>query len=101
MIAFLQQLRSTTMRENASLTLERPCRTAWNKGKLVGPKPPLRPMQVWAIRTRPMLERQTRDLAMFNIARNVDVGEKTMSQVLDFATADFRNSERVFSHTSR
>jgi hypothetical protein len=23
--------------------------TAWNKGKLIGPKPPLRPKRVWAI----------------------------------------------------
>jgi hypothetical protein len=24
----------------------------WNKGKLIGPKPPLRPSQVWAILTQ-------------------------------------------------
>src|SRR5262249_19963070 len=28
----------------------------WNKGKLIGPKPPLRPSQVWAIRTRLQME---------------------------------------------
>ncbi len=27
-------------------------RTPWNKGKLIGAKPPLRPNQVWSIRTR-------------------------------------------------
>ena len=27
-------------------------RTPWNKGKLIGAKPPLRPNQAWSIRTR-------------------------------------------------
>lgn len=40
----------------------------WNKGKLVGPKPPLRPSQVWAIRTRLQMENRKRDLALFNLA---------------------------------
>jgi len=40
----------------------------WNKGKLIGAKPPLRPKHVWAIRTRLMIEGRTRDLAMFNLA---------------------------------
>lgn len=40
----------------------------WNKGKLIGPKPPLRPKHVWAIRTKLQLERETRDLALFNLA---------------------------------
>src|SRR5215475_8423723 len=41
---------------------------AWNKGKLTGPKPPLRPGHVWSIRAKLQLERRTRDLAMFNLA---------------------------------
>ena len=40
----------------------------WNKGKLIGPKPPLRPSQVWAIRTRLQMENRKRDLALFNLA---------------------------------
>jgi integrase len=43
-------------------------RTAWNKGKLVGAKPPLRPKHVWSIRTKLQLQGRTRDLAMFNLA---------------------------------
>lgn len=43
-------------------------REPWNKGKLIGPKPPLRPKHVWAIRTKLQLERRTRDLALFNLA---------------------------------
>jgi hypothetical protein len=42
--------------------------TPWNKGKLIGGKPPLRPKHVWSIRTRLMVEGRTRDLAMFNLA---------------------------------
>ncbi len=45
-----------------------PLRPAWNKGKLTGPKPPLRPGHVWLIRARLQLERHTRDLALFNLA---------------------------------
>ena len=45
-----------------------PRRTPWNKGKLIGAKPPLRPKHVWSIRTRLLVEERTRDLAMFNLA---------------------------------
>ena len=45
-----------------------PRRQPWNKGKLIGPKPPLRPKHVWSIRTRLQVEDRTRDLAMFNLA---------------------------------
>ena len=40
----------------------------WNKGKLIGAKPPLRPKHVWSIRTKLQVEGRTRDLAMFNVA---------------------------------
>jgi integrase len=43
-------------------------RTPWNKGKLIGAKPPLLARHVWSIRTRLQIERRTRDLAMFNLA---------------------------------
>ena len=45
-----------------------PRREPWNKGKLIGQKPPLRPKHVWSIRTRLQMEGRTRDLAMFNLA---------------------------------
>lgn len=41
---------------------------SWNKGKLVGQKPPLQPKHVWAIRTKLQLDGRLRDLALFNIA---------------------------------
>jgi integrase len=40
----------------------------WNKGRLIGAKPPLRPKHVWSIRSKLRAEGRTRDLAMFNLA---------------------------------
>jgi hypothetical protein len=46
----------------------KPKRVPWNKGKLTGAKPPLRPKHVWSIRTKLQIEGRARDLAMFNLA---------------------------------
>ena len=43
-------------------------REPWNKGKLIGAKPPLCSKHVWSIRTKLQVEGRTRDLAMFNLA---------------------------------
>jgi integrase len=43
-------------------------RIPWNKGKLVGQKPPLKLREIWAIRIRLQLAHRTRDLALFNMA---------------------------------
>ncbi len=40
----------------------------WNKGKLVGQKPPLKLKEIWAIRIRLQMSKQLRDLALFNLA---------------------------------
>ena len=40
----------------------------WNHGRIIGPKPPLKPKHIWAIRTRLQHEGRIRDLAMFNLA---------------------------------
>jgi integrase len=40
----------------------------WNKGKIIGQKPPLQPKHVWAVRTRLQLSNRKRDLALFNLA---------------------------------
>lgn len=53
-------------KEHACETLT--CRTPWNKGKVIGAKPPLRPSHVWSIRTKLQMEGQKRDLALFNLA---------------------------------
>jgi site-specific recombinase XerC len=43
-------------------------REPWNKGKLIGQKPPLKPKDIWAIRIHLQDCGQVRDLAMFNLA---------------------------------
>src|ERR1700730_13932876 len=43
-------------------------RPPWNKGKLTGAKPPLRPKHVWSIRTKLQMADRKRDLALFNLA---------------------------------
>ncbi len=40
----------------------------WNKGKLVGQKPPLKLKEVWAIRFRLEMDHNIRELALFNLA---------------------------------
>ena len=40
----------------------------WNKGKIIGPKPPFKLQEIWAIRIRLQIEKRIRDLALFNLA---------------------------------
>src|SRR5437588_4818204 len=56
------------MQDNANSVLPASKRLPWNKGKLTGAKPPLRPKHVWSIRTKLQVEGRTQDLAMFNLA---------------------------------
>src|SRR5690242_2448512 len=42
--------------------------TPWNKGKLLGQKPPLKLKEIWAIRIRLQLDHRARELALFNLA---------------------------------
>ncbi len=56
------------MHENEIAATAAPKRIPWNKGKLVGARPPLWQKHVWAIRTRLQIERQVRELALFNLA---------------------------------
>jgi hypothetical protein len=56
------------MQDNANFSLSTPRRIPWNKGKLIGAKPPLRQKHVWAIRTKLQIDQRIRDLAMFNLA---------------------------------
>jgi integrase len=43
-------------------------RRPWNKGRLVGQKPPLKLKDLWGIRLHLQLAGRTRDLALFNLA---------------------------------
>ena len=56
------------MQENENPTPAASRRTPWNKGKLTGAKPPLRPKHVWSIRTKLQMADRKRDLALFNLA---------------------------------
>jgi hypothetical protein len=40
----------------------------WNKGRLVGQKPPLKLKEIWEIRIRLQIDKKHRDLALFNLA---------------------------------
>lgn len=48
--------------------LFRPPRTPWNSGRIIGPKPPLKPKHIWAIRQQLKNHGRIRDLALFNCA---------------------------------
>jgi hypothetical protein len=43
-------------------------RVAWNKGKLIGKKHPLKLEEIWGIRMRLELAGKIRELALFNMA---------------------------------
>ncbi|MBI2769189.1 MAG: tyrosine-type recombinase/integrase [Burkholderiales bacterium] len=43
-------------------------RSAWNKGRLLGQKPPLKPKEIWSLRIRLQIADKARDLALFNLA---------------------------------
>src|ERR1700726_4629073 len=56
------------MQNDEHVVPDAPKRKPWNKGKLIGAKPPLRPKHVWSIRTKLQVGGRARDLAMFNLA---------------------------------
>ncbi len=58
----------------------------WNRGRLLGQKPPLKLREIWAIRIRLQLKRCHRDLALFNLAidsklRGCDLVSLTVNDV--------------------
>ena len=84
----------------------------WNKGKLTGAKPPLRPKHVWAVRTRLQLANRVRDLALFDVAidsklRGCDVVALKIADVaphgyaVDRASVRQRKQEGPFALRSR
>ncbi len=72
-------------------------RDPWNKGKLVGQKPPLKLQEVWAIRIRLQLQNRTRDLALFNLA----IDSKLRScDLVRIRVADVVHTSRVLSRAT-
>lgn len=64
-------MKTAVKKEEQSIPLsnaqeKKPCRDAWNKGKLLGQKPPLKLKEVWEIRIRLQLGKCLRELALFN-----------------------------------
>jgi integrase len=62
------QTRRMTVQDSEKPSPTASMRTPWNKGKLTGAKPPLRPKHVWSIRTKLQMADRKRDLALFNLA---------------------------------
>lgn len=54
--------------ETQSFNLTPKAFVPWNKGRVTGQKPPLKPREVWAIRVRLQISDRVRDLALFNLA---------------------------------
>ncbi len=74
-------------------------RIPWNKGKLIGAKPPLLLKHVWSIRSKLRVDGRIRDLAMFNLAidsklRGCDVVSIKVEDVAPHGTAVDRASVR-------
>jgi integrase len=72
-------------------------RIAWNRGKIVGQKRPLKIKEIWAIRVRLQLAQRSRDLALFNLAidsklRGCDVVKVGVEDVLMSETLRSRTS---------
>jgi integrase len=93
------------MDDHQALAVKPARRPPWNKGKLVGAKPPPRPSHVRSIRTKPQMQGRTRDLALFNLAidsklRGCDVVAVRLEDVapngyaLDRATARQKKTGR-------
>jgi hypothetical protein len=78
------------MQHHQSPSLTTPERVPWNKGKLIGAKPPLRPRHVWSIRTKLQIEGRARDLAMFNLAIDSKLrGDVVVLKVEDVAPSGY------------
>ena len=66
-------MKTAVKNENQSISVlnakeKIPSRDAWNKGKLLGQKPPLKLKEVWEIRVRLQSSHNLRELALFNLA---------------------------------
>jgi hypothetical protein len=67
----------------------------WNKGKLIGAKPPLRPKHIWAVRTKLQVEGRTRDLALFNLAIDSKLRDLLSRRAVGFVTpCNFNDAAR-------
>lgn len=75
-------------------------RQPWNKGKLVGQKPPLQLRDIWAIRVRLQIAERTRDLALFDLAidSKLRACDLTKLRVRDVAHGEHVSSRAMVMH---
>ena len=72
-------------------------RVPWNKGKLVGQKPPLKLRAIWAIRTRLQIASNIGELAMFNLAIDIKLRACDLSRL---QVQDIRHGSHVAARTT-
>ena len=90
------RLHSSTTWEMIMAAVQCATRSPWNKGKLVGPKAPLRVRDVWAVRTRLQLQERARDLALFNLG----IDSKLRGcDLVGLRVRDIRHGDAVASRT--
>ena len=80
-----------------SLSQHRLKKAPWNKGKLVGQKPPLRLKEIWAIRIHLQIGEKHRDLALFNLA--ID-SKLRACDLLKLRVSDISQGNRVASRAT-
>ena len=76
---------------------------AWNADRLIGPKAPLKPKHVWAIRQELKTSRRRRDLALFNCAldsklRAFDLDRLRVSDVAPGGVLRARSDKQTFTY---
>jgi hypothetical protein len=67
MIASSTTGESVTMHDHDNANPNGLKRVPWNKGKLIGAKPPLRPKHVWSIRTKLQMQERLRDFRQVRV----------------------------------
>ena len=60
--------------------IQKSTKEPWNKGKLMGQKPPLKLKEVWEIRIRLQLGKRLRELALFNLAIPAQASGKNLTR---------------------
>lgn len=69
----------------------------WNKGRIIGQKPPLKPQDIWSIRVLLKMNKRYRDLALFNLA--ID-SKLRACDLVKLRTSDIVHGESVLARAS-
>ena len=82
---------------HASTNPEQTSHVPWNKGKLIGQKPPLKLAEIWTVRTRLQMAGNTRDLALFNLALD---SKLRGCDLVSLRVRDIAHQDRVVTRAS-